>query len=144
MIFYHKNENIFDSNAQVIINPVALVGCMRSSIAKQFANKYPKMITEYKAACKHNLIDVGKPYYYPGTSCGERDIILFPIKKSSTVNNAFDSIVKGCEKIIESYNDINIKSIAFPKFNNANWSAIKNIIVKAFESCDNLEVHIYE
>lgn len=146
MIIYHQNENIFDSEAQVIVNPVNTVG---KGLALEFKNKYPKMFTEYKNACKYHLIDIGKLYFYPGSKCNERDIIFFPTKKHWRNNTLPKYITSGLQNFVETYHDINIKSIAFPKIGCELGcldykTIVKPMIIKYLEPLEDIEVHIYE
>ena len=49
-IEYHEGS-IFDSKADVLVNPVNTVGVMGAGLAKQFKERYPKMFDYYKAFC---------------------------------------------------------------------------------------------
>lgn len=149
MIIYHKNENIFDSDAQVIVNPVNTVGAITKGLALEFKKKYPKMFVEYKNACKYHLIDIGKLYFYPGSRCDERDIILFPTKKHWKNNTLTEYIEYGLQDFVETYNNIDIKSIAFPRIGyelgGLDYNTIvRPIMLKYLEPLKDIEVHIYE
>lgn len=149
MIIYHKNEDIFDSKAQVIVNPVNTVGVMGKGLALEFKKRYPKMFIEYKNACKYHLIDIGKPYFYPGSKCDERDIVLFPTKKHWKNKTLPEYIENGLRNFVETYHDVDIKSIAFPRIGcglgGLDWdNVVKPMLVIYLDILKDLEVHIYE
>ena len=41
--------NIFDSNAQTLVNTVNCVGVMGKGVALEFKKRYPEMFKEYQA-----------------------------------------------------------------------------------------------
>lgn len=51
MIKYIKGD-IFDSDADYLVNPVNLVGVMGAGLAKEFKKRYPYMFEQYKAWCE--------------------------------------------------------------------------------------------
>ena len=149
MVTFKKNENIFDSDAQVIVNPVNTVGVMGKGLALDFKNRYPKMFTEYKKACQYHLIDIGKLYYYPGSKCDERDIIFFPTKKHWKSKSTIDYIEKGLQNFVETYKDVGIHSVAFPRIGcglgGLDWEGtVKPLMIKYLSSLEDLEVQLYE
>ena len=48
MSIEYKTGNIFTSNAEVLVNPVNMVGVMGAGLAKQFKIKYPEVFESYK------------------------------------------------------------------------------------------------
>lgn len=59
MINYIEGD-IFNSPAQVIVNPVNTVGVMGKGLALAFKQKYPKMFISYINACEKKQLTVGK------------------------------------------------------------------------------------
>lgn len=51
-------NNIFETNATVLVNPVNICGVMGKGLAAQFADRFPEMFTAYKAECAKNGINV--------------------------------------------------------------------------------------
>lgn len=50
--------NIFETNANVLVNPVNICGVMGKGLAAQFADRFPEMFTAYKAECTKSGINV--------------------------------------------------------------------------------------
>lgn len=55
-----KNENIFNSKCEYIVNPVNTVGIMGKGLALQFKEKYPENFEKYKKYCQKGDFTVGK------------------------------------------------------------------------------------
>jgi O-acetyl-ADP-ribose deacetylase (regulator of RNase III) len=49
----YTTTSIFDSPAQVLVNPVNCVGVMGKGLALEFKKRYPKNFRDYKQDCKN-------------------------------------------------------------------------------------------
>ena len=58
--FITVRGNMFDSKAQVLVNPVNCVGVMGTGLAKQFKARYPEMFREYRKSCRRGLVKTGE------------------------------------------------------------------------------------
>jgi len=47
-----KDKEIFDSDADVLVNSTNIKGMMGAGIAKEFKRRFPEMFKDYKKACK--------------------------------------------------------------------------------------------
>ena len=56
--------NIFESNAQTIVNTVNCYGVMGKGIALEFKKRYPDMFKIYVKQCKDKLLRPGILYIY--------------------------------------------------------------------------------
>ena len=56
MIEYIQGKDIFESDCEVITNPVNCVGVMGGGLALAFKNKFPKMYLKYKEMCDNHEI----------------------------------------------------------------------------------------
>lgn len=72
--------SIFDSRAQVLVNPVNCVGVMGKGLAKQFAMRYPEIIEPYKLDCDAGKICMGRVKLYDVPN--GRYVVCFPTKWS--------------------------------------------------------------
>lgn len=62
--FEHRTDNILESNAYVLVNPVNCVGVMGKGLAAAFKRKYPAMFRHYKTYCQMNCLEPGGYFYY--------------------------------------------------------------------------------
>ena len=72
--FITVRGNIFDSKAQMLVNPVNCVGVMGAGLAKQFKARYPEMFQEYREQCRLGLVRTG-------------EVTLHPVRDGRTVAN---------------------------------------------------------
>jgi len=101
---YIEDGDLFNSNADVLVNSVNIKGIMGAGIAREFKKKFPEMYKEYSKACKrgevyvlarfevdlkepkkpklivHEVYD-WKPHIWVGERDGKKFIVLnFPTK----------------------------------------------------------------
>ena len=103
--------DIFDSDAQTIVNTVNCVGVMGKGIALQYKNKYPDMFIKYRDICNRNLLDVGKLWLYKDM---DKWILNFPTKKHWKDPSEIEYLELGLQKFVDTYKEKGITSIAFP------------------------------
>lgn len=76
------DTSIFESPAQVLVNPVNCVGKMGKGLAKAFKEHYPDYDAHYQATCEQGQLDYGHLHVYATTNeHGKvRWLISFPTK----------------------------------------------------------------
>lgn len=104
--------NIFESNAETIVNTVNCVGVMGKGIAKEFKKRYPQMYKEYALLCKENKVNPGEPYLYKDLL--GNSVINFPTKKHWRSPSKLSYIVSGLKWFCDNYRELDISSVAFP------------------------------
>lgn len=144
MIEYIKG-NIFDSDAEALVNTVNTVGVMGKGIALRFKNEFPENFKAYKDAVKNNEVETGKMFVSRDRSFnGEEKIIInFPTKKDWRKPSQYSYIEQGLNDLIQKIKEYNIKSIAIPPLGSGNggleWELVKKII---HDKLDNIETKI--
>ncbi len=136
--------NLFESNAQVLVNTVNTDGVMGKGIAKTFKEIYPIMFEKYKSFCENGQLDVGMLYLY---KTDNKWILNFPTKTSWKKQSRLEYIEKGLEKFVDTYNEKNINSIAFPQLGcgngNLDWKDVKPIMEKYLGDLPiNVEIYV--
>lgn len=56
----HVQGDIFRSDAELLVNPVNLVGVSGKGLAAQFRQRYPKAQRRYEAACRDKTMRIGR------------------------------------------------------------------------------------
>jgi len=110
MITYVRT-NIFESNAQMLVNTVNTVGVMGKGLAKEFKRLYPEMFKTYQKFCEEGLLTVGKLQIYKTPN---KWILNFPTKANWRHPSKIEYIEHGLQKFVENYERLGIKSVAFP------------------------------
>ena len=88
--------NIFESDAEALVNAVNCVGVMGRGIALQFKNKYPENFKAYQQACKQEVLKPGKMFVFEtGQLVLPRWIINFPTKRHWRGKSRIEDIESG-------------------------------------------------
>ncbi|MHC5310050.1 type II toxin-antitoxin system antitoxin DNA ADP-ribosyl glycohydrolase DarG [Myroides sp. LJL116] len=141
--------NIFDSEAQALVNTVNTDGVMGKGIALQFKKAFPNNYKYYKAACKEGHIAIGKLLIFEEVNLysGKKVIINFPTKKSWRKPSEYIYIEEGLDDLIYLIEKNAIKSIAIPPLGAGNggleWSIVKEIIERKLSNL-NIDIYVYE
>ncbi len=141
--------NIFNSNAEALVNPVNTVGVMGKGLALQFKMKFPKNFELYKKACKEGKITIGKMFVtQTNILTNPKWIINFPTKKHWKYPSNYKFIEEGLDDLIEVIKKLNIKSIAIPALGSGlgelEWIKVKKIIENKLKSLNNVEILVFE
>ncbi len=145
----YKTGDILKENAEAIVNTVNCVGVMGRGIALQFKKAYPDNFKAYASACKQGKVRPGKMFVF-GTSemLGPKYIVNFPTKRHWRGNSKLEDIESGLEDLIEVIREKNIRSIAIPPLGaglgGLDWAEVRGRIARAFDSCGNVDVIVYE
>ena len=104
--------DIFGSKAQTLVNPVNTVGVMGKGLALAFKKRYPDLNRQYQVECETGGFDVGQLWLYKAE---DRWILNFPTKQHWRSKAQVDYVEVGLRTFVETYADLGIRSIAFPK-----------------------------
>lgn len=140
-----RHGNLFDSEAQTLVNAVNCVGVMGKGIAAAFKKRYPAMFKDYAARCKRGEVLPGKPY--PFVDSSGIIILNFPTKDHWRGASRLAYIENGLEHFAAHYKEWGISSIAFPALGcgagGLEWAEVKPLMVTTLGEFD-LAVEIYD
>jgi len=145
----YRTGNIFESEAQALVNTVNTVGIMGKGIALQFKKAFPSNYKAYVDACKSGELIIGKLFVCKDINLhyGERIIVNFPTKKNWRKPSEYEFIEKGLDNLINVINEFDIKSIAIPPLGAGNggleWEKVKRIIYKKLNHLE-IDIVVYE
>ena len=103
--------NIFTSKAQTIVNTVNCVGVMGAGIALECRLRFPEMYLKYVDLCENKQFRIGLLWLYKSE---DRWILNFPTKQHWKYPSKIEYLEKGLEKFVSTYEQKQIRSIAFP------------------------------
>lgn len=136
--------DIFESNANTIVNTVNCVGVMGKGIAAEFKKRFPQMCADYEARCSVGMVKLGEPYLYTdvlGTS-----IINFPTKGHWRASSKLDDVVNGLDYLVAHIKSWGIESLALPPLGCGNggleWSLVGPIMFQKLSVLD-IPLEIY-
>jgi uncharacterized protein YwgA/O-acetyl-ADP-ribose deacetylase (regulator of RNase III) len=131
--------NIFNSEAQTLVNTVNCVGIMGKGIAVEFKKRFPEMYKDYIARCEKKSIKPGEPYLF-SNGFFLPQIVNFPTKNHWRAASRIGDIEKGLKILSKKYKEWNIKSIAIPPLGCGNgqllWESVGPLIYKYVSEWD--------
>lgn len=130
--------DIFQSDAQTLVNTVNCVGVMGKGVALEFKKRWPSMMQDYIDRCNKKLVKPGEPYIY--TDMLGASIINFPTKDHWRSASRLSDIEKGLSIFLENYKTWNVTSVAFPPLGCGNggleWEIVGPIMYKMLSKVD--------
>lgn len=109
-------------------------------------NRFPDMFNKYKELCDKHLITIGKLWLYH-SNISNQSILNFPTKQHWKHDSQYEFIELGMKKFLDTYQEKQIQSIAFPLLGCGNGKLNKddviNIMLKYLSKCKNIVVEIY-
>ncbi len=104
--------DLFESQAQTLVNTVNCVGVMGKGIALGFKTRFPDMYEDYAARCKAGVVKLGEPYLYRRLL--EPWILNFPTKDHWRSMAKLEDIVRGLRYLKGHHEEWGITSLAVP------------------------------
>ena len=139
--------NMFDSDAQVLVNTINCVGAMGKGIALTFKRLYPLMYKQYKTYCDKGMIKPGILWLYKDKETGQW-VLNFPTKLDWRNPSKMEYIESGLKKFLYTYKEKEIKSIAFPLLGCSNGGLNADDVIPLMEKylsqCEDCDITIYD
>lgn len=125
----YTQGNMFECNADCLINTVNCEGFMGKGVAYQFKTRFPENNKSYIEACKSGELTVGKVHYYLEEGV---TIVNFPTKDKWRESSKMEYIEKGMSSLVELIPKLAVKKIAIPPLGCGNgglaWRDVKKVI----------------
>ena len=107
-----KDGDLFNADAQTLVNTVNTVGVMGKGIALGFKKRFPAMLRDYERRCALGEVRLGEPYLFKQAI--PPWIVNFPTKEHWRGAARLDAITDGLVRLRSQYRDWGITSIAVP------------------------------
>lgn len=124
--------NLFDSQAQTLVNTVNCVGTMGKGVALEFKKRFPAMYDDYVLRCERRAVRLAAPYLYQDLS-GTR-IVNFPTKDHWRSPSRLRDIDRGLDFLVQHVAEWGISSLAMPPLGCGNggleWSEVGPLIYR--------------
>lgn len=134
--------NIFESNADCLVNTVNCEGYMGKGIAYQFKLRYPLNNQDYVKACKSGNLRIGTIHSFKEDGVW---IVNFPTKDRWREKSQLSFIEVGLDQLVMFVQKEHPKSMAVPPLGCGNggldWITVKDLIASKLESVSS-ECHI--
>ena len=141
--------DLFEADAEALVNTVNCVGVMGRGIALQFKKTFPENFKQYKKQCDAKTLVPGTMFVFDtGNMFGQRYIINFPTKNHWRGKSKIADIESGLTALIDEVRSRKIKSIAIPPLGcglgGLNWNEVRPLIEEAFAELPDVQVLLYE
>ena len=103
--------NIFNSDANAIVNTVNCVGVMGKGLALNFKRRYPEMYAAYRDVCRRKQLRPGMILPYSKT---EPLILNFAVKDHWRDASKYEWVESCLIRFVNNYERLGIKQAAFP------------------------------
>lgn len=141
--------DIFESNAEALVNPVNTVGVMGKGLALEFKKRYPYNFALYVQACKASEVCIGKMHITTITNLvvGRRFIVNFPTKQVYWRNSRLIWIIEGLNALREFLIENKVKSVAIPALGaglgGLKWEEVKFWILNTLNGLPDVDIMVY-
>lgn len=122
--------DLFESQAQTLVNTVNCVGVMGKGVAERFKERFPAMFDDYKRRTDRKAVHLGEPYLYRDRS--GLQIVNFPTKGHWRSPSRISDIERGLDYLAAHAADWGISDLAMPPLGCGNggleWSEVGPLI----------------
>ena len=152
MTIHFIQGNLFEANADAIINTVNCVGVMGKGVALEFKYRWPDNYKAYKQLCTQNIIKIGEMFVYDRGGMFDdtkpRFLINFPTKQHWRGKSKIEYIELGLNDLIKQLKKHSIHTVALPPLGCGNggldWHDVKPLIQNAFALLPEVNFFVYE
>jgi O-acetyl-ADP-ribose deacetylase (regulator of RNase III) len=141
----YVSGDLLQSPAQVLVNAVNTQGVMGKGIALTFKHLYPEMFEQYQQRCKSGQFDVGQLWLYKAPN---KWILNFPTKREWRKPAQAEYIEVGLKQFVETYEQLEIQSVAFPKLGcgsgGLDWEQQVRPLMEKYLYSLPIEIQVYE
>ena len=136
--------DLFESQAQTLVNTVNCVGIMGKGVALEFKKRFPDMFEDYAARCKQKQVRLGEPYLYRDSSGPH--IVNFPTKDHWRSPSRLSDIEQGLDYFVNHFAEWGVTSVAMSPLGCGNggleWSEVGPLIYRKLQHLP-IDVEVY-
>ena len=146
MIQFQKG-NLFDTEAEAVVNTVNCVGIMGRGLALKFKTTFPDNFRAYAEACRNHRVSPGRMFVFRTEQSHPRYVINFPTKRHWRNKSRLRDIETGLDDLRSVIQDRDIKSIAIPALGThlggLDWNEVRARIEDALHDLDGVQITVF-
>ena len=147
MITFTKGD-LFESQAEALVNPVNCVGVMGKGLALQFKQRFPENFKLYADFCKADRVRIGVMFVTEASNLTEsRWIINFPTKLHWRDPSKLEWIESGLKDLRRFLIENKVQSVAIPALGaglgGIDWKDVRRLIECELAGLE-AEIMVYE
>lgn len=140
--------DLFQADAEVLVNTVNCRGVMGRGLALQFKRRYPENFVAYLAECDAGKMAIGRVHVFETGLMSPRFIFNFPTKNHWRGKSTLRNIKQGLASLEREVARFGVKSIAIPalgcELGGLDWDDVRPLIVDAVTKIPRLRATLYE
>ena len=143
--------DIFDSRAEILVNPVNCVGVSGAGLALQFKKRFPVNQREYEDMCKSGHMRLGR--VFPARS-GKKGppyfIVNLPTKQHWRDKSRLDEVARGVDDLVRYVGDIifHVEEVAVPAlgcgYGGLDWTDVWGMLQDKLDPVLNVQFTVYQ
>jgi O-acetyl-ADP-ribose deacetylase (regulator of RNase III) len=145
MSFVELKGNLFNSNAQTLVNTVNCVGVMGKGVALEFRRRFPEMFEAYRKVCEGRQLRPGQILPYRQ---GHPWILNLAVKDDWKHHSRLEWVEACLERFVANYRQLGITSVAFPWIGAMNgglpWEKVHALMRSYLRPLQDVEVEVIE
>ena len=139
--------NMFDIDADILINTINCVGVMGCGVALAFKKRYPYMFKRYRYLCRSNQMHPGILWNYK--THDNKLIVNFPTKDHWREPSKYLYIKHGLKELRSLLKEANNNTlVALPALGcghgGLDWDIVKEMIQEHLENLSNVIVYVFQ
>lgn len=143
-----RNDNIFGSGAEALVNPVNTMGVSGKGLALQFKAVFPDNFRFYNTECAKGRVKPGDILtFWNRRGDNPRFIFNFATKSKWWFDSKPEYIADGLQALVREVEHRSVQSIAIPALGCGcgalDWAEVHLLIAIAFEKVPNVKVFLY-
>jgi O-acetyl-ADP-ribose deacetylase (regulator of RNase III) len=100
MISFREGVSIFDTDANILVNPVNTFGVSGAGLAEEFKRRFPENFRQYQEYCWANKMRIGKVFFTYQNNADGLAICNFPSKDFWSNPSQLRYIQKGLDDML--------------------------------------------
>jgi len=112
MPLHYTHGDLLDSGCLMLVNAVNCVGVAGAGLAKQFQDRWPEQVAEYRAFCLSGRMRPG--VIHEALLPDGRSIVSVPTKRHWRDRSRLSDVTAGIRELARYCEDVDVPSIAVP------------------------------
>ena len=137
--------NLFNSDAQTLVNTVNCVGVMGKGVALEFQRRFPEMFKAYHHECEERTLKPGRILPYRK---GSPWILNFAVKNDWKHPSRMEWVESCLTRFVGRYRELGITSVAMPWLGAMNgglpWDQVHELMRFHLAPLDDIDIEIVE
>lgn len=136
--------DLFDDDAQALVNAVNCQGVMGAGVALEFRHRFPLNYLAYQRACQRGDVRPGRVLAHREAG---RWVINVPTKRNWRDRSTMEDVRLGIEALVEELGALRLQSVALPALGcglgGLPWSEVRSVLVRTFRHLPSVEARVY-